>query len=276
MITYTKIGHFGRLANQMFQFASTYGIAKKVGCDVFFPIENCQIPNIEHFKDGITREVYFDLPKFFELDKSLLKSINEIQPKYLVHEPHFHFSEKLFSIPDDCDLMGYYQSEKYFEHCKEDVKRLFSFKKEIISEALKKMPKVSEDKVSIHVRVGDYVGLQQFHPICKEEYYLEASQQFTDKSYYFLIFSDNVEYCKNMFGESENIIYMEGNSPEVDLCLMSMCEHNIIANSSFSWWAAYLNTNQDKKVIAPKNWFGPAYEGINDTKDLYCKNWKII
>lgn len=276
MITYSDIGHFGRLGNQMFQFASTYGIANKLGYEVCFPIENSEIASVESFKDGITREVYFDLPKVFELRDSILRSRGDISTSYTVQEPHFHFTEQLFSIPDNCDLRGYYQTEKYFEHCKQDVLDLFTFKSQIKSEAVEKMPITNCDRVSIHVRLGDYVGLQQFHPVCDSEYYVQASQNFTDDIYHFVIFSDNIDHCKNMFGESENISYIEGNTAEVDMCMMSMCEHNIIANSSFSWWAAWLNTNPFKKVIAPKKWFGPAYDGINDTKDLYCQNWITV
>jgi hypothetical protein len=276
MITYSDIGHFGRCGNQMFQFAATYGIAKKLGYEVYFPLENSKIPSIEDFKDGITREVYFDLPRIFEIPEQLLKNRGDISTSYTVQEPHFHFTEQLFSIPDNCDLRGYYQTEKYFEHCKQDVLDLFTFKSQIKSEAIEKMPITNCDRVSIHIRLGDYVGLQQFHPVCDSEYYFHASQNFKDDVYHFLIFSDNIDYCKDMFGESENISYIEGNTAEVDMCMMSMCEHNIIANSSFSWWAAWLNTNPFKKVIAPKKWFGPAYDGINDTKDLYCQNWIIV
>jgi hypothetical protein len=78
-----------------------------------------------------------------------------------------------------------------------------------------------------------------------------------------------------LFGESENMLYIEGNNQFIDMCMMSMCSHNIIANSSFSWWAAWLNNNRDKKIIAPKKWFGPSYY-YHDTKDLYCQDWIII
>lgn len=272
MITYNGIGHFGRLANQMFQFASTYGIAKKCGYDVAFPIENTTVASVEDFKDGVTREVYFDIPSVFDIPKELLKNRFEIFYDKEVQEPHFHFTEEFFKVPDNTNLKGYYQTEKYFEHCKEDIKKLFTFKPEIKREALEKFPKVYSDTVSLHIRVGDYIGLQDFHPICDADYYIRATQHFKDDNYYFMIFSDNIEYCKNIFGESENIIFIEGNSPEVDLCLMSLCEHNIIANSSFSWWAAWLNSNPYKKIIAPKQWFGPAYHYQN-TNDLYCENW---
>ncbi len=276
MITYSKIGHFGRLGNQMFQFASTIGIARKLGYDVAFPIENTGIPNVEHFKDGVTRSVYFDIPKVFNIPDSLLRANSEIDYDKEVQEPYFHFCSDLFTIPDSTNLKGYYQTEKYFEHCKQEILNIFTFKNDIEVKASNIFPKVTIDTVGIHVRVGDYIGLQQYHPICDAEYYSLAMQYFNDKDYYFLIFSDNIQYCKEMFGESENILYISDNEPEIDLCLMSMCNHNVIANSSFSWWGAYLNKNQNKKVVAPKKWFGPAYENINNTKDLYCQNFKIV
>jgi hypothetical protein len=276
MITYSEIGHFGRLGNQMFQFASTIGIARKLGYEVAFPIENTEIPSIESFKDGITREVYFDIPKVFDVPKELLKNSSDIKFDTIAQEPHFHFSELLYTIPDNCDLKGYYQTEKYFEHCKEEILKIFTFKPHIKVKALEKFPKVYPDLVSIHVRIGDYIGLQQHHPICDSEYYSQAIEHFKDKSYYFLVFSDNIEYCKDIFGEAENILYITGNTAELDMALMSICEHNIIANSSFSWWAAWLNKNPKKKVIAPKKWFGPAYDGVNNTRDLYCKDWIVV
>lgn len=274
MITYSEIGHFGRLGNQMFQFASTIGIARKLGYDVYFPIENITEPTIENFKDGITRSVYFDIPKIFDIPNSILKSRKEFVDFKNINEPQFHFCYDMFNIPDNVNLKGYYQTEKYFDHCQEEIRSIFTFKNEIKNTASQIISKLDYELVSIHVRVGDYIGLQDHHPICEPEYYGNAIKHFMDKNYYFLIFSDSIEYSKNIFGESENIIYIEGNTQEVDMCLMSMCHHNIIANSTFSWWAAWLNNNPDKKVIAPKKWFGSAYS-YQDTSDLYCKNWII-
>jgi len=275
MITYSEIGHFGRLGNQMFQFASTIGIARKLGYEVAFPIENIKNPSIEDFKDGIRREVYFDIPKIFEVPDQMLKNKSDIFYDKQVQEPYFHFCEDLLKIPDSTNLRGYYQTEKYFNHCKKEIENIFTFKSSIKTKALEVFPKLNTETVSIHVRVGDYIGLQQFHPICEPEYYSNAMNNFMDKDYYFLIFSDNISYCKELFGQSENIIYICDNEPEVDMCLMSLCQHNVIANSSFSWWAAWLNKNINKKVIAPKKWFGTSYSYQN-TNDLYCQNWKII
>ena len=274
MISFKKIGYFGRLGNQMFQFAATYGIANKLGYEVAFPIENVKNMGTETLVDGSVQKVNFDIPNVFKLQEGILKPVEEIKNIIEAHEKTFCFTEDFFRIKDETNLQGFFQTEKYFEHCREDIKRLYTFKDDIVEESKDKFPKLKTETVSIHLRFGDYIAMQQLHPICDSEYYTSALEHFKDKPYHFLIFSDNIAYCKQIFGESENISYIEGNSAFVDMCMMSMCDHNIIANSSFSWWSAWLNQNSNKKIIAPKNWFGPGY-AYHDTKDLYCKNWIV-
>ena len=277
MITYNKIGHFGRLGNQMFQFAATVGIARKANQGFAFPKENTEVPSVEDFKDGIRREVYFDLPKYFPNVERTLQPLEEIQTFHVAQEPYFHFCPDLFTVPDQTNLMGYFQTEKYFEHCSDLILGFFQFDKDIKKQAENNFPSfpVKLEYVSIHLRRGDYAGLQQFHPVMDADYYFDAMTQFMDGDYCFLIFSDDIQYAKELFGEQENIVYIEGNDPAVDMCMMTMCDHNVIANSSFSWWGAWLNDNTNKKVIAPKRWFGPAYKGVHDTKDLYPQSWIV-
>lgn len=278
MISYVNIGRYGRLGNQLFQFASTIGIARKLGYEVYFPKENITEPVIEDFRDGIRREVYFDVPKIFQVPESLLKSRQDIVYDKQAQEPHFHYSELMFSIPDNTNLIGYYQTEKYFLHCEEEIRSILTFSKEVqdsSNQIMEKYRTLDRNIVSIHVRVGDYIELQQFHPICSPDYYVSAAENFRGQNSQYLIFSDNIDYCKDIFGDQENISYICNNVPEVDMCLMSMCDHNIIANSSFSWWAAWLNKNPNKVVVAPKKWFGSAYRYQN-ASDLYCKNWIVV
>ena len=277
MITYNKIGHFGRLGNQMFQFAATVGIARKANQVFAFPKENTEIPSVEDFKDGVRREVYFDLPKYFPNVERTLQPLEEIQTFHVAQEPYFHFCPDLFTVPDQTNLMGYFQTEKYFEHCSDLILGYFQFDKEIKKKAENSFPQFPSkvEYVSIHLRRGDYAGLQQFHPVMDADYYFDAMTQFMDGDYCFLIFSDDIQYAKELFGEQENIVYVEGNDAAVDMCMMTMCDHNVIANSSFSWWGAWLNDNTNKKVVAPKRWFGPAYKGIHDTKDLYPQSWIV-
>ena len=277
MITYNKIGHFGRLGNQMFQFAATVGIARKANQVFAFPKENTEIPSVEDFKDGVRREVYFDLPKYFPNVERTLQPLEEIQTYHIAQEPYFHFCPDLFTVPDQTNLMGYFQTEKYFEHCSDLILGFFQFDKEIKKQSENSFPQFSSkvEYVSIHLRRGDYAGLQQFHPVMDADYYFDAMTEFMDRDYCFLIFSDDIEYAKELFGEQENIVYVEGNDPAVDMCMMTMCDHNVIANSSFSWWGAWLNDNTNKRVVAPKRWFGPAYKHVHNTKDLYPQSWIV-
>jgi hypothetical protein len=265
------------MGNQMFQFAATVGIARKANQGFAFPKENTEIPSVEDFKDGIRREVYFDLPKYFPNVERTLAPLEQIQTYHIAQEPYFHFCPDLFTVPDQTNLMGYFQTEKYFEHCSDLILGFFQFDKDIKKQAENNFPSfpVKLEYVSIHLRRGDYAGLQQFHPVMDADYYFDAMTQFMDGDYCFLIFSDDIQYAKELFGEQENIVYIEGNDPAVDMCMMTMCDHNVIANSSFSWWGAWLNDNTNKKVIAPKRWFGPAYKGVHDTKDLYPQSWIV-
>jgi len=275
MITYSKIGHFGRLGNQLFQFAGTVGIARKLGYNVAFPTENTVTPVTEHFSDGKVLDIVFDVPKAFKLSADILLPKAQINTNGVCGERFFHFDEKLLhNCPDNVNLSGYFQSDKYFTHIEQELRSLLTFNNTVQLAANTLFPKSQYQTVSIHIRRGDYVNQEQYHPVCSPEYYTEALSQFTDKNYNFIVFSDDMEYCKEVFGESENLLYIDNRDPYIDLCLMSMCDHNIIANSSFSWWGAWLNNNKDKKVIAPKQWFGPAYSHYI-TEDLYCKGWII-
>lgn len=278
MITYSRIGNFGRLGNQLFQFASTYGIAKAIGADVCFPIENISNPVKEHFKDGLIRHISFYVPKYFEFDESLLKPISKIPIEYEYQERYFHFCEDAFRIPNDynIDIRGYYQSEKYFKHCEDDIRRLLRFKDTQKDYEFPIDLNNGGTYTSIHVRLGDYLGLQEFHPVLGPEYYSEAVSMLYNETDIFLVFSDNIDLCKQMFPEDSKIWFIECGSDIDQLEVMSQCKNNIIANSSYSWWAAWLNQSEGKKIIAPKNWFGPMYRYSHDTKDLYCENWIVI
>ncbi len=173
-------------------------------------------------------------------------------------EPCFEYKEVPYF--DNICLSGYFQSEKYFSHCRGEILEYFNFNSEPI------------DKVSIHVRRGDYVNIE-CHPVVTLEYLNEAIQRFKNVGYKdrdFLIFTDDRTWC----GEHFPFEIAEGNELE-DMELMSRCEHNIISNSSFSWWAAWLNQNPNKVVIAPKLWFAGSKSDVN-VSDLYCAEWIVL
>ena len=129
-----------------------------------------------------------------------------------------------------------------------------------------------EETTSIHIRRGDYLNKTKFHPVQPVEYFKTAISELKSKNY--LFFSDDIEWCKKVYGKNPGVYFSEGNNPFVDMYAMSKCNDNIIVNSSFSWWAAWLNRNNNKRVIAPKNWFGPSgiQKGYN-SKDIIPENW---
>jgi hypothetical protein len=135
---------------------------------------------------------------------------------------------------------------------------------------LERLPNV-QDSISIHIRRGDYLTSPDFHPQQSLDYYMSAINLLgVDRNY--LIFSDDLDGVKLMFDFLPNKQFISLGKDYLDLYAMSMCEHNIICNSTFGWWGAYLNENKDKKIIGPNNWFGPASAFLNSS-DILPDNW---
>lgn len=253
MVTNKSLEFNGRLGNTMFKIASTIGIARSNAMFCGFATWSWQ----HGFKNEIPSLPYGELA----------------YNKY--NEPAFNYSNVILDPQFNWDLEGYFQSEKYFINCKEEILSYFEFTDELNKRMVDKYFTVlKSNPVSIHVRRGDYLTIPTILPVLPLEYYNKAVSQF-DKNQHFLIFSDDIEFVKKHFIASKFTI-IEGNTDIEDMCLMSLCKHNVIANSSYSWWGSYLNLNPKKKVLAPaKNlWFGPGVNNIVD--DLYCDNWHII
>ncbi|WP_044268905.1 alpha-1,2-fucosyltransferase [Bacteroides timonensis] len=184
----------------------------------------------------------------------------EIWPKenFIFYEDIFQYGRK------NCMLCGTWQSLKYFEHVQSEVKETFTFDEKMLSPYTKEfLMRIIEtsDSVSIHVRRGDYASgnFDGFLLCCPIDYFKRAVEYMKAHLAHpvFYVFSDDIEYVREYFGE-ENMVFIDGNRKEdswQDMFLMSRCHHNIIANSTFSWWGAYLNAYNDKIVIAPKRWW---------------------
>jgi len=281
MLSFRALGYMGRLGNQMFQFSSSVAISKKLGYDIFFPIENCStfLSNgpIDP-KTGLNTMVKCDLLECFNLPVRFFKTIQNIKIIHSSHEKEFTFDPSVYRIPDGTDLVGYYQTEKYFKDIRESILGYFSFRPEIVNSASLYWKDcignflAGSPCVSIHVRRGDYTLYPNHHPTCSKEYYDRAISMFGQEAK-FLIFSDDIEWCRENFN-STRFHVVDSGSPYIDLKLITMCDHHINANSSFSWWGSWLNQKEDKRVICPANWFGPAIN--KDTRDVYCENWEII
>lgn len=237
----------GGTGNQMFQISTTIALALKNN-------SSYKIPGILHNAniDTKRRTIFTHFPVSSEGDI-----------KFIYNEPSFTYNK--IEYKDGICLNGYFQSEKYFSDYRKEILDAFNFQY-----------KKKERCVSIHIRRGDYLLLPNYHPVQSLEYIRTAIQYFFNKQYIdFVVFSDDIEWCKNNINSNHfpkcQFEYSEGKTEIEDMQLMSNCEHNIIANSSFSWWGAWLNQNHNKIVIAPKTWFGKLVS--HNTKDLLPDNW---
>lgn len=258
-LTQLSLGCNGRLGNQMFQYAALKSLSLQT-CIPFIISSDRHALNCFNIQ---CHQIPFDLLNSHSID------IN------LYNEKYFHYDEDFFQIQPYTNIHGYFQSEKYFSDIsyiiKDEFKLSDKIKEKFCQSYIQKLKlHYNKEVVSIHVRRKDYLTLNEYHPAVSLEYLNTAQNMF--KNCLFLIFSDDILWCKNNFiGEQ---YYFSDMSDDVsDLYLMSKCDHNIIANSSFSWWAAWLNLNSNKKVICPKtNWFGKELNH-NNTKDLIPDSW---
>jgi hypothetical protein len=262
MIGFNHLGRHGRLGNQMFQYAALRGIAAHRGLDFAIPPSD--------FKDPWTDHQLFEAFKL-----TGLTNITEVPGPY-VEEKHFKFDQELFdTVPDGHNIFGYFQTEKYFKHIEKEIREDFQFKNDIY-EPCKEFIDQFENPIAIHIRRGDYLQNKENHPFCTKQYYFDALENF-DPVRPILVFSDDVEWCKAGLDGLDRFHISEGGDNIADLCMMSLCNDFVIANSSFSWWGAWLSTNKKKRVYAPKRWFGTTgYTAKHDTCDLYCPGWKVI
>lgn len=265
MIGFNRIGNYGRLGNQMFQYAALKGIAEKHKYEFIVPPKS-----LFGTIDQCVKESNVSIYDCFKLTS--LKNVGTVDFS-TIEESHFHFDENLFkSCPDNINLMGYFQTEKYFKHIRNEILSDFEFLDQIqdtVNSFLNQYKNV--EKVSVHVRRTDYVEKSQFHPLQSLDYYYRAMNSFNDVM--FFVFSDDIQWCKEQdIFNAKNIIFPSFNDQYIDFCMMSMCDHNIIANSSYSWWASYLNKNPNKKIIAPSVWFGFHC----NLDDLYMDDWMVL
>lgn len=197
----------------------------------------------------------------------------------VVKEKSIVFDSTIIYKKGSIILDGYWQSEKYFMRKSNAIKNDFTFITEMDQHNIAILKDIKKTQsVSIHVRRGDYVSnnkTHNFHGVCSSEYYKAAvvriKKQIKKPTFY--VFSDDPTWCrKNLMLDKNTSIVDNTNCPSgvIDMHLMSACQHNIIANSSFSWWGAWLNNNKSKIIIAPKRWF---QDQAIDTRDIIPDGW---
>jgi len=236
----------GGLGNQMFQYAYGRNLelsGRKVVFDVSF------------FQGNKAKK---DVARNFKLDKFNIQTKIEFSGESHGFLDLWNKVKRYLGFKVDL----YYQNEKYFINISDNIRQEFTLKKELSVKAKEILQKINNsNSVSLHVRHGDYVldkKTNMFHGTCDLDYYGKAMSLIKEKvdSPVFFVFSDDIAWTKDNLKGSEFVFV---SCPEIEdveeLILMSKCKHNIIANSSFSWWGSWLNSNSDKIVIAPQKWF---------------------
>ncbi len=276
---------FGGLGNQMFQYG-LYTALKKTGKTVRADYTWYETRNLPEMPKVLRTDIEFasskDIQKLGDYRQDILSKVHRKLfgiCKTHYYEPQYgHFDEHVLEM-ENAYIDGYWQSEKYFSRYRADLQKAFQLTNPLDSKNKEMLERIrNSNSVSVHFRLGDYMaegntGL--YGDVCTKEYYASAIRYFLDqnKEYTFFIFSNEPKKVMEQF-EGVHCMVVDINDDEAghyDMFLMSQCKHNIIANSSFSWWAAWLNENEDKEVIAPDVWFT-----TEDVRDIWPKTWKKV
>lgn len=282
----------GGLGNQMFQYAAGLALAHRHGCPLKLDLGYCATdPLRDYALDGFGVEAAIADPgevSAFGVDRPWRRRIGKLvgRPdlflaRGLFVEPHFHFVDDFFDRQPPVMLDGYWQSARYFASVAGEVRQAFSAPANPSETYTAMRRRIAEagDTVSIHVRRGDYVtgkAAGKLAGSCTPDYYTRAVALMTSivPDARFFVFSDEPEEAGRMLAFADPVV-VEGrpDRPAEDMALMSACRHHIIANSSFSWWGAWLGHNTGRVVVAPRLWFAPDYLRRTYTFDLYEKDW---
>lgn len=286
----------GGLGNQMFQYATARALALRKGVPLKLDVSGFANYGLhEGFELTHAFNIHMNLAESEDVQKVLgwqsrprIRSLLS-RPKFsllrtnkLVVEPSFNYWDKIHEVPDDCYLKGYWQTEKYFNDAAAAIRSDFAFHSPLENKNAESAAFISEvNSVSLHVRRGDYVSdprTAETHGLCSIEYYRAALKFVAERvsNAHIFVFSDDICWARKNLPlglPAHYIDHNQGRQGFNDMRLMSMCKHNIIANSTFSWWAAWLNPRSEKIVIAPRRWFNT---GNHATRDIYCQGWVVL
>lgn len=276
---------YGGLGNQMFQYAAGRSLSLKLGLPLAYEGEYFRHP--ERFGShwsyqlGLTgadcAEWRSSWPRdYFNQYYKVIRKLNNLnlyKSKKFFFETPFTFDQRFLDINQSCFIDGYFQSEKYFQGIRQQLIKEFSPKVPFQNKNMEIADLIrSTNSVSLHVRRGDYIhnpAAAQVHGSCTIDFYRQAISFFESKvrSPYFFIFSDDLNWVRSNIEIKGHAIFVDNNVGKdsyIDMHLMSLCRHNITANSSFSWWGAWLNSNQEKITIAPKQWYKDNSQGEDE------------
>jgi hypothetical protein len=266
----------GGLGNQMFQYAIAKSIARRNNDNFTLDISFYPKQTLRKYELSLFNiEDY--VPKSENIIYKVVRRFGVSLHNYYVERNISEYDDNVFKYKKNIFLEGYWQNENYFKDIRSEIIKDFTRISALENESKIYLEKIKNiNSASIHVRRGDYINDSQVnkqHGICDLEYYKNATEylnkKFDDLTY--VIFSDDMDWCKENFNFLVNKIFVDGTKSAIDdLELMKNCKHNIIANSTFSWWGAWLNQNEEKIIIAPKQWFEKKEW---ENKNIACENW---
>lgn len=281
MITNLQIGQYGRLGNQLFQFATAFNLAKKLNVELWLSEESENLKTTGRYNPVIkSNDIYSnDLFKLFDLSftKKIPKSIIEKQVKHVYREnPKVCFYPEVFELKDDTNLHGYFQGKEYVDLYELELRKelkfnnlYFDYAAEYLSEFKKNYNKI----FSLHVRRGD--SLPDNHAIYAklsiDNYYKKIIKENVDENDIILVFSDDIEWCLTNLIDPR-IHFVDNRKDNLghlkDFSLMSMCDINIMSVSTYSWWTCWFNPlEKEKTVIMPNKWWG--WQVSNFCEEIY-------
>jgi len=279
----------GGLGNQMFQYAyakalQLKGYEVKIDVGAFNTYKLHGGYQLDKYNIDLEVTTTVENNQFYKnsIVFKLLKKLGLYNSK-IIEEKSLLFDESLLRIEDDKYIQGYFQSEKYFINLREVILKQFTMISNITNytKQVEKSILKSHNSCSIHIRRGDFINSvnKNLHGTCDIEYYEKAIELMNNKeeNINYFIFSDDIDWVKDNL-KVNNAVYIDSEEkrvPHEDMYLMSLCQHNIIANSSFSWWGAWLNQNYYKIVIAPARWFVDEIF-YSQSNDIIPHNWKKI
>ncbi len=273
----------GGLGNQMFQYAAGRALAERLGTELLLDTRDFEHYSLYDYglhKFAISTTVASPVqlarwPSWIRRGSRLLRRIG-IHTRWYA-EIQFQYDAAWESIPDGTMIDGYFQSERYFSDITESLRVEF-VPVDLLSQQNAHYAELARDceSVAIHVRRGDYVtnlNALKVHGVCSPDYFETAITYMRERleNPRFFVFSNDMAWARENLELGDNAVFVTGNErdPEIDIHLMAQCRHHIIANSSFSWWGAWLNPSENKMVVAPERWFAKPM----DTSDLIPRQW---
>jgi len=281
---------FGGLGNQMFQYAMARSLADRYDVPLKLDVSGFVNYTLRQYElgdfniragiaDGNDLDVFRLSANQLSFWTCMKNHIPLLAPRRVFREFSFLYDERVHTINPPVYLDGYWQSERYFAHNSEALRRDFTLRDPLDTDNMELLKKIeTTNALSLHVRRGDYMsdqGTNEVHGVCPREYYQTAVEHIAGRVKYphIFVFSDDSEWAEDNLNLGYPVTFVNVNSKGrgvFDMTLMRNCQHHIIANSSFSWWGAWLNPSVNKIVVAPQAWFNKA---SHDTSDLIPLAW---